>query len=148
MNSLQLSMDQIQAFRETARLHLNALLDVEQTNSLRRWVDDLETWPETPLKWMKYFEHRDGTDRQLCRIENFLDFHDGLRELINGPKTLNIVSQLMESPAVLFKEKINFKLRRLRVRPHQDAPAFKLLLLRLSYYNDAIGGRDHSKAGS
>jgi len=32
-----------------------ALGEAEQ-NALRAWTDELERWPETPGKWMKYFE--------------------------------------------------------------------------------------------
>ena len=38
------------------------------------WADELARWPETPGKWMKYFEtatdQRDS--RMLCRVEYFL----------------------------------------------------------------------------
>ena len=40
--------------------------------SLTRWLIWLER-PETPGKWMKYFEQGPEGKRQLCRVENFLE---------------------------------------------------------------------------
>ena len=89
------------------------------------WTDELAGWPEKPGHWMKYFERADRDERQLCRIENFLEHHRGLRELILGPATLEMVGALMGEPAILFKEKLNYKLPGgSGFLAHQDAPAF------------------------
>jgi ectoine hydroxylase-related dioxygenase (phytanoyl-CoA dioxygenase family) len=99
----------------------------EQKAELVNWVEDLETRPETAGKWMKYFETpaTDPNGRQLCRVENFLQFHEGFDELLRGEKLIGVLSELMGEPAMLFKEKINFKLPGGNgFLPHQDAPAF------------------------
>lgn len=89
------------------------------------WVDDLSMRPETPGKWMKYFEPGPHGARQLCRVENFLDYHPDFAALVNGPAMLGLIGELLEEPAVLFKEKVNFKLPGgAGFEPHQDAPAF------------------------
>jgi ectoine hydroxylase-related dioxygenase (phytanoyl-CoA dioxygenase family) len=98
-----------------------------QKAELIAWVEDMESRPETAGKWMKYFEtpSTDPAGRQLCRVENFLQFHDGFDGLLRGDKIIGILSELMGEPAVLFKEKINFKLPGGNgFLPHQDAPAF------------------------
>ena len=92
---------------------------------LREWTEDLASRPETPGRWMKYFERCEENDRQLCRVENFVPYHAGLDALLRGPEMLARVSELMNEPAVLFKEKINFKLPGgAGFAAHQDAPAF------------------------
>ena len=92
---------------------------------LRRWTDELTGWPESPGQWMKYFERADHNDRQLCRVENFLAYHDGFRDLILGDETLAVVAALMGETALLFKEKLNYKLPGgSGFLAHQDAPAF------------------------
>src|SRR5262249_531597 len=46
-------------------------------------------------------------------------------DFLNDARKIEILSQLMGEPAVLFKEKINFKLPGGKgFTPHQDAPAF------------------------
>lgn len=94
-------------------------------NKLGHWCDELTSWPETPGKWMKYFEKNQLGERQLCRIENFIDYHNEMNEIARGLDTMHIVSELMGEPAVIFKEKINYKFPNGGgFKPHQDAPAF------------------------
>lgn len=92
---------------------------------LVRWTEELASWPETPGRWMKYFESTDADARQLCRVENFLHDHEGLRGIIEGEDTLALLGALMGEQAVLFKEKVNYKLPGgAGFLAHQDAPAF------------------------
>ena len=88
------------------------------------WTDELEALPESPGQWMKYFERVDGR-RQLCRAENFIPFHDGLRAFLSSEWVMSTLEVLMGEPARLFKEKINYKLPGgAGFTAHQDAPAF------------------------
>ena len=107
-------------------LRLPCPFESSQLQRLLAWTEEVEAWPEAPGQWMKYFEKGAGDDgRQLCRVENFLSFHDGLRSLILGDGVLSILGELMGEPACLFKEKINFKLPGGGgFEAHQDAPAF------------------------
>ena len=75
---------------------------------------------------MKYFENSSKTgERLLCRVENFIPYHDGLRALLTDGDVMRILSELMGEQAVLFKEKINAKLPGgSGFTAHQDAPAF------------------------
>jgi len=101
---------------------LRAALDRDQTRDVHEWVEELEAWPERAGKWMKYFE---GDTRQLCRVEDFLPYHDGLRGLLQRSDLLNGLARLFGEPALLFKEKINYKLAGgAGFTAHQDAPAF------------------------
>ena len=98
---------------------------VRDVDRLDAWVADLAARPETPGKWMKYFEPGPSGERQLCRVENFLEHHPGFDDLVNGKPVLALISELFGEAAVLFKEKINFKLPGgAGFAPHQDAPAF------------------------
>ena len=97
---------------------------VSDVRTLDEWALDLAARPETSGKWMKYFEP--GPEgRQLCRVENFLAYHEGFDALVNGPAMLELIGELFDEEAILFKEKINFKLPGgAGFAPHQDAPAF------------------------
>ncbi len=60
---------------------------------------------------MMYFEEsQDDGSRILCRIENFVPYHAGFSTLITARRMKQAVSELFGEPAVLFKDKINFKL--------------------------------------
>eukprot|EP01098_Paradermamoeba_levis_P000770 TRINITY_DN10899_c0_g1_i1.p1 TRINITY_DN10899_c0_g1~~TRINITY_DN10899_c0_g1_i1.p1 ORF type:complete len:257 (-),score=62.77 TRINITY_DN10899_c0_g1_i1:124-894(-) len=121
-----LTEEQLAGWKRDGFLKLDRRLFAEEdVSGLVSWISDIEHWPETPGKWMKYFEksQNDGS-RLLQRVENFFPFHDKLNSLFNSPKFLQIVSELFGEPAVLYKEKINFKLPGGDgFKAHQDAQA-------------------------
>ena len=122
----KLTEAQIKRFQSHSVLHVPGALSSNHTNVLRKWVEETEAWPETPGQWMKYFELSESGQRRLCRVEYFIEFHDGLKRLICGDESLSSLQQLMGEAAVLFKEKINFKLPGGKgFKAHQDAPAFQ-----------------------
>jgi hypothetical protein len=91
------------------------------------WVEEVAAWPEDDGPWL---HHRELTDAgpQLCRTENFVPFHDGLRALLTAGPMLDAASALLGEPAVLYKEKINYKLPGgAGYAPHQDAPAYRFV---------------------
>jgi len=103
---------------------LRGSLGGAQSADLARWLDELAAWPEAPGKWMKWYELV-GEQRQLCRVEDFLPYHAGFAGLLEGTALAAILEQLCGEPALLYKEKINFKLPGgAGFEPHQDAPAF------------------------
>ncbi len=122
---MRLSTEQLQSWNENGCIHIPNFID--NVGEMRLWTDELIDLPETPGKWMKYFEtSTDNSDpRMLCRIENFIEFHEGWSSIILSTHLFSILEQLFEEPAVLFKEKINLKLPGGNgFKAHQDAPAF------------------------
>jgi hypothetical protein len=97
-----------------------------EMKDLARWTDEVENYPETPGKFMMYFEKslKNGQDRLLNRLENFYPYHDGFRALFDGAKLRGAVAELLGEPAILFKDKINFKMPGGDgFKPHQDQQA-------------------------
>ena len=77
-----------------------------------------------------WLHHREMTDDgpKLCRSENFVPFHDGLRALLTTGPMLDTASALLGQEAVLYKEKVNYKLAGgAGYAPHQDAPAYPFI---------------------
>ncbi len=113
-------------WRQNHHLVLKSPFSSDQIETLRTWTHDLFELPETPGKWMKYFENSSKTgERLLCRVENFIPYHEGLRDLLTDGDVMHILGELMGEEAVLFKEKINAKLPGgSGFTAHQDAPAF------------------------
>ena len=68
---------------------------------------------------MVYYEDSltEPRHRVVQRIEDFCPFHPGFDSVVRGARLLNWVAALLGEPAVLFKEKINFKM--------PGAPGFK-----------------------
>jgi 2-aminoethylphosphonate dioxygenase len=122
---MNLNKEHMDHWQREGFIHLKGFFgDGEQ---LKLWTEEMQNWPETPGKWMKYFETPKGSDsgRLLCRIEHFLEHHEGWCSVIQDPGLLRVLEQLFGEPAVLFKEKLNFKLAGgSGFSAHQDAPAF------------------------
>lgn len=99
-------------------------MNEREKSDLASWVDELADWPESPGKWMKWYE-QGARGRQLCRVEDFVPYHRGLADLLQSSELTRVLELLLGEPAALFKEKINFKLPGgAGFQPHQDAPAF------------------------
>lgn len=112
MSPIVLSPEQIERFSADGFLVLRNMYDTEQMQLIDRWADEITELPEVPGTHMVYYEDSvtEPGKRVLSRIENYCPYHDGFRELLNGEQTLGLVAQLFGEPAVMFKEKINFKL--------------------------------------
>jgi hypothetical protein len=113
----------VEHFTERGWLLARSHDDVE---AVVAWVDEVAAWPDDG-PWL---HHRELTDAgpQLCRTENFVPFHDGLRTLLTEGPMLATASALLGEPAVLYKEKINYKLPGgAGYAPHQDAPAYRFV---------------------
>ncbi len=113
-------------FKETGWL-LVSTLDHDGVRELQGWADDIASWPDAGDGWL---HHREMTDDgpKLCRSENLIPFHDGLRALLTTGPLLETAGALLGEPAVLYKEKINYKLAGgAGYAPHQDAPAYPFI---------------------
>jgi len=120
-----LNQQQIESFNRDGFLLLHGLYSAAEIEEISRWTDEVAARPETPGEQMMYFEssQTDGS-RILCRIENFVPYHDGFSQLITTRRMQQAVSELFGEPAVLFKDKINFKLPGGDgFREHQDVQA-------------------------
>jgi hypothetical protein len=111
---------------------LTRTLDAVGAAQVRAWVDEVEGWPDTDDKWLHYREMTDAGPR-LCRTENFVPHHDGLRAFLTTGTMVAIAGALLGEPAVLYKEKINYKLPGgAGYSPHQDAPAYPFVATHVS----------------
>ena len=124
-------IDETEHFR-THGWVLTRLLDADAANALRGWVDEVSSWPDDAGEWLHYREMTDDGPK-LCRTENFVPFHEELRALLTDGPMLATASALLGEPAVLYKEKINYKLAGgAGYAPHQDAPAYRFVTTHVS----------------
>ena len=116
----------IETFRRDGFVVVPGLFDAEEMRRIATWTNELQALPEMPGRYMMYFEPsllRPG-ERVLQRMENFCPFHAGFAALCDGDKLCGVASRLFGEPAVLFKDKINFKLPGGDgFKPHQDQQA-------------------------
>lgn len=120
------SRNELDRFHRDGFVAVKGLYDPAMLRQITAWADAVEAYPEAPGKYMKYFEESQSQPRQrlLNRLENFAPYHAGFDALMRGPELLGRVGELFGEPAVLFKDKINFKLPGGGgFEPHQDAQA-------------------------
>ncbi len=105
-------------------LKIPAFFCKEDIDTLQSWVSEISCWEPTQDKWMHHYEATQSGSR-LSRSENFVPYHAGMKATVTDGKVLDIVSDLMGEPAVLYKEKINYKYPGGGgYAAHQDAPAY------------------------
>jgi hypothetical protein len=96
-----------------------------ETAQISDWTDELKARPERPGAEMVYSEPSldDPKARLIQRIENFCPFHAGFDALVHD-RLKAAVEALLGAPAVMFKDKINFKMAGgAGFEPHQDQQA-------------------------
>lgn len=120
------SDEQLERYARQGYLHVPGVFGAARMARIAGWIDELEAWREVPGRHMMYFEdsRTEPGRRILNRMENFVAYHEDLSALLGGEELLGTAAKLLGAPAVLFKEKINFKLPGGGgFAPHQDVQA-------------------------
>ena len=110
------------------------------------WVDEVAALADGEHGVLQHFELTD-TGPTLCRSENFVPVHAGLRTLLCTGVLVEVAGALLGEPAVLYKEKVNYKLPGgAGYSPHQDAPAYPMIDVHVSAMV-AVDDADESNGG-
>ena len=108
-------------------LKISHFFPADEVADLQTWVSEISRWEPTRNKWMHHYESTPDGPR-LSRSENFVPYHTGMKDAVTSGKVLDVVSELMTEPAVLYKEKINYKYPGGGgYAAHQDAPAYEFV---------------------
>ncbi|MEO1056453.1 MAG: phytanoyl-CoA dioxygenase family protein [Actinomycetota bacterium] len=108
-------------------VHIAGALDDGHVAQLRRGVDELQRWAADGGPGLHHFEQ---TDRgpTIARSERFADDHDDLGRFVRHGAPAQLVADVLGEPAVLFKEKVNYKQPGgAGFAPHQDAAAYRFV---------------------
>jgi hypothetical protein len=100
------------------------VLDAAGVVALRTWIDEVADLGPPVL------HHHELTDDgpRLCRTENFVPVHAGLGTFLTAGPMVAFASALLGEPAVLYKEKVNYKLPGgAGYSAHQDARAYPFI---------------------
>jgi hypothetical protein len=107
-----LTSNGIEAFKRDGYLIVRGMYAPDEVAAMSGLIDALVAKPPVRGAEMAYFEDSGAEPgrRILSRIEKFADPGTAFDDLVRGRKLLDPVEALLGGPAVLFKEKINFKL--------------------------------------
>ena len=121
-----LSGDHIDGWRREGFLAVRGLFSAAECDAMRRAADDLAAAPQVPggVRWYSDDEAAMVGRLVLSRIEYFRGFHPGLRSVMEDERLLTPLSLLWGEPAIVFKDKINYKIPGSSgFEAHQDAQA-------------------------
>jgi len=120
----KLNAEQIGEFKQNGFTIAHGAFSRKDMTQITRWAEEVQALPEVSGKqWVFHEKSRLDPNRDLIsRIEYISPFHSGFEELGNSLR--QPVAQLLGEEAVLFKEKINFKMPGGDgFKPHQDSQA-------------------------
>jgi 2-aminoethylphosphonate dioxygenase len=125
LSAALLSAEQIDHYARHGWCAAPGFFSPAEMAQISAWTDELKARPERPGAEMVYSEAslRDPNARLIQRIENFCPYHEGFDALVQG-RLKTAVEALLGAPAVMFKDKINFKMAGgAGFDPHQDQQA-------------------------
>ena len=122
-----LEPSQLNSWETNGYLRIPGFFSDSEVAALRQWVAEIEGWEQYPGRWIHHYESvSDGT--RLSRTEDFIPYHKGMKSTLTSGKVPGVISELTGEPAVLYKEKINYKYPGGGgYAPHQDAPAYEFV---------------------
>jgi 2-aminoethylphosphonate dioxygenase len=118
-----LTSAQIADFQRDGILVVREMYGRNEVSRMSAWIDALVARPRARGAEMAYFEDSltEPGKRILSRIEKFADAGTPFGDLVRERAMVEAVEALLDGAAVLFKEKINFKLPGGGgFEPHQD----------------------------
>ena len=124
LNIPVLISSQIESFENDGFLIVKDVFSPENIKDLTKWSDEVLAMPEKSGKQWVYHEKslKENDVKLISRIEKIAPFHDGFDEVTKA--LCKPISQLFAEEAILFKEKINFKMPGGDgFKPHQDSQA-------------------------
>lgn len=118
---------QLRAWERDGYLHIVSFLAGAELEQLQSEVAQIERSSDGERSLLQHYEMTAHGVR-ICRSEHLIDGHPLLRQILTSGPMLEMAGQLLGEPAVLYKEKINYKLSGgAGFAPHQDAPAYPFI---------------------
>src|SRR5437762_13432355 len=112
MTQYRLSDKQLADFHRDGHLVVRHMYGPQEIAEASSWIDEFAARTPKFGEQMVYFEDSllEKGKRVMSRIERFANFHEGLRDVCSSDKMLGAAAQLLGDRALLFKEKVKFKL--------------------------------------
>jgi hypothetical protein len=104
--------EQLAQFDHAGFVVIRGFFVAAECTELRRWTEEIAGAPELPGRHMVYYEDSmtEPGRRIVQRIENVCPFHPGFDTRLRHGRLIAWAGALLGGEAVLFKDKINFKL--------------------------------------
>ena len=114
-------------YNERGFIKITNFFSKTELSELIKLAEDVECQKPVKGKSMMYFD-KIKNKLSLTRTENFFPYHKGMNKFLKKKKINKLISCFMNSPSVLFKDKINWKYPDANgFEPHQDAQVWENL---------------------
>jgi hypothetical protein len=112
VETLELSPQAVATFIRQGWVAAPGFFSAAEMADILRWTEEVSDAPEVSGGQMLYREASllDPDGKVVQRIEDFCPHHAGFDGLMRGARLQAAVEQLFGEPALLFKDKINFKM--------------------------------------
>ncbi|HJZ77609.1 MAG TPA: phytanoyl-CoA dioxygenase family protein [Vicinamibacterales bacterium] len=123
---MALSSDELRAFERDGFVVVRGVFSANEVADYVGAIEALASRPPEVGRQMVYFENSQTIPRTqvLSRIEAFVEYDETLSRVVFDPRIVGSTAALLGADAVLFKDKINFKLPGgSGFTPHQDIQA-------------------------
>lgn len=123
---MALTPEQISTFRQRGYVVVKGFVAPDAIRRIGAWLDELAAAPPGKGTEARYFEKSPVTGASiLVRAEHFVGPENAaVSQLLLPPRAWEALADLLGEPAVLFKEKVNYKLPGCRAdKLHQDQAA-------------------------
>ncbi len=123
MKPVYFSSQELSDFERDGFVVVRGMYDAREMKELSQNIDALVAKGPVFGKEMFYYEDSllEKGKRVLSRVEKFADSNEALRAFVKDPRMTGRAAELLRDEAVLFKEKVNFKLPGGGgFEPHQD----------------------------
>ncbi|WP_024521049.1 phytanoyl-CoA dioxygenase family protein [Bradyrhizobium sp. Tv2a-2] len=103
-------------------IRLEGFFDAVTRDKISNGAEEVARWDVSDDKWMLWFEKTSDNRKIISKAENFLDYHDVLREtLLADGRISETIETLLDENARMLKELLIFKYPDSGgYRPHQD----------------------------
>ncbi|AMP02685.1 phytanoyl-CoA dioxygenase family protein [Collimonas pratensis] len=117
-----LNSDKVEKWHADGFIKLEGFFDGKTRDAISDTVDEIAKWDVSADKWMMWFEKTKDNRKIVSKVENFLEYHDRLRELVLADQRIkDCVEQLLDEKTKMLKELLIFKYPDSGgYRPHQD----------------------------
>jgi len=117
-----LSAEKVEKWHEDGFITLSSFFDEERRAALSRCVNEISDWGISDEKWMMWFEKTSDDRKILSKVENFIDYHDEINQILLGDgRIISVIESLLNEEARRLKELLIFKYPDSGgFRPHQD----------------------------
>ncbi|KPA89291.1 MULTISPECIES: phytanoyl-CoA dioxygenase family protein [Pseudomonas] len=117
-----LSEAQKNQWHEEGYIRLEGFFPPEDVARLCEFTNEVSRWDISDDRWMMWFEKTDKGERITSKVENFIEFHPGLQQvLLQDERITRTVEHLLDEKTRRLKELLIFKYPDSGgFRPHQD----------------------------